>query len=122
MTSSGEGAALRMEDGQGDLVMSIACLNDPARMRVTVPSFTPIASEERMSVGVDDDSTIFVAQLDQSGPGVVADAPVTNEMLDWLPQANAVSVNYGAQNIGPHLPPSAEDAGLFVTACRDIAG
>ena len=59
--ASGEGMSLRLVGPQGDLVLSIACLGRPARLVATVPSFTAIPSEDRLSLGSRNEPVTVVA-------------------------------------------------------------
>jgi len=120
--SSGEGAALALQDGAGLTVLNLACLYAPERMRITVSSFTKIGSEERLSFGADDEPFVFVAQLEEAGPGVAAEREVSLDLVERLLNADAVSANYGAQNAGPFAAPPRAEAESFATTCREIAG
>lgn len=120
--SNGEGAALLLQDGDGAPVLNLACLYAPERMRITVSSFTKIGSEERLSFGAGDEPLVFVAQLDEAGPGVAAEREVSLDLVERLLNAAAVSANYGAQNVGPFTAPPREVAETFAATCREIAG
>jgi hypothetical protein len=120
--SSGEGVALALQDGAGAPVLNLACLYAPQRMRITVSSFTKIGSEERLSFGAGDEPFVFVAQLDEAGPGVAAEREVSLDLVERLLNAAAVSANYGAQNVGPFTAPPREVAETFAATCREIAG
>lgn len=120
--SSGEGSALVLQREGGFVVLNIACLNAPPRMRVSVPDFSEISSEERLSFGADSEPFVFVAQLGDAEPGVAAERDVSLDLAERLLNARTIAVNYGAQNAGPYAAPPREVAEIFVTACRDIAG
>ncbi|MBY0568385.1 MAG: hypothetical protein K2P70_13810 [Hyphomonadaceae bacterium] len=120
--SSGEGAALALQDGAGATVLNLACLYAPERMRITVASFTKIGSEERLSFGADDEPFVFVAQLEEAGPGVAAEREVSLDLVERLLNADVVSANYGAQNAGPFAAPPRDVAETFAATCREIAG
>lgn len=116
-----DGVGLLLTDPNGNGILQLACLRDGKRMVVRVAEFAPIASEERLSFGVDDDPMIFVANLQSPAQGVEAEAPIPLELLGRLTRARTVSVNYGAQNIGPIAPPEPDKAREFETGCRAIA-
>lgn len=113
-TATGAGElALRERDGSA--LLTLRCAGGV--MTAIAPGFQEVASEERFSLGADDQVFILVAQLGQER-GVRAEGPPSQSFLDRLPSANAVQANYGAQNLGPHIPPSPEQAWRFVSACR----
>jgi hypothetical protein len=113
---------LTLLDGAGNTVLNLACIHAPDRMRITVASFTKIGSEERLSFGADDEPFVFVAQLDEAGPGVAAESEVSLDLLERLLNAEVVSANYGAQNAGPFAAPSRDAVETFAMTCREIAG
>ncbi len=119
--SGEQGVALLLTNPNGDGVMQLACLRDGKKMVVRVAGFAPVASEERLSLGVDDDPMIFVAQLDSPGPGVQAEAPIPSDLLARLAAARTVGVNYGSQNLGPLAPPPPGQARAFEADCKAIA-
>jgi hypothetical protein len=122
MAVSGAGASLKLLEPTGAAALALACVRAPAQMTVTVESFGRIASEERLSFGVDDEPFVFVADLGGERPsGVEASAPINTDLLDRLERANAVSASYGAQVLGPRMPPDPEQARRFATACREVA-
>lgn len=120
--SSGEGSALAAQDAAGNVVLNLACLYAPERMRITVPGFNAIGSEERLSFGADDEPFVFVAQLQEAGPGVAAEREVSLDLVERLGRAETVAANYGAQNVGPFPAPPTDQVAAFATVCREIAG
>ena len=120
---SGAGMSLTLSVADGAPVLRLACARDPAEMSVLVESFRVVPSEERLSFGVDDEPFVFVADTMAARPtGVEAKSPINPDLLARLEKANAVSASYGAQSVGPHLPPDPETARRFAEACRQIAG
>ncbi len=113
-TAPGAGQ-LALHDRGGAPLLTLQCAGGV--MTATAPGLREIASEERFSLGADDQVFILVAQLGQAS-GVRAEGTPSQDFLNRLPSANAVQANYGAQNIGPHIPPSPEQARDFVAACR----
>jgi len=121
LISSGEGAALLLTDAEGDAVMQWACMRSPARLIVRVARFRAIASEERLSIGTHDEAFALVADLGEPGPGVKAQGDIPAELLTRLPAAESVSASYGAQKLGPLMPPEKAQAEHWATACREMA-
>ncbi|MDP1873739.1 hypothetical protein [Phenylobacterium sp.] len=118
-SATGEGAALTLSDAAGAAILRLGCIRNPATMTLEVDGFTPIASEDRLTVGLDDQLFVFVADLSASRErGVIAQAPVSTDFLDRLPGATAVAGVYGAQQFGPFMPPPADIAATFAAECR----
>jgi hypothetical protein len=119
-SASGEGAVLTLSNPDGGEVLRLGCIRNPAAMTLTVAGFSPINSEDRLTVGLDDQLFVFVADLEASSAegGVVAQAPISTDFLERLQSANAVGAVYGAQQLGPHIPPPADIAGTFAAECR----
>lgn len=113
--ASADGAQLTLEGADGAVLLSLRC--SARTMTAIAPRFEEVASEERFSLGADDQVFILVAQLGQES-GVRAEGAPAPEFLDRLPNANEIHANYGAQNLGPHIPPPPEQARVFVEACR----
>lgn len=120
-TSSGEGVGLTLVEA-GRPVITLSCLRSPEGFRATVPGFTKIGSEERLSVGSGGEAFALVADLASDQPGVAATGEIPTGLLDRIEQGGAVSASYGAQTTGPHPAPTAEQARAFLTDCREIAG
>lgn len=116
---SGVGYAL-VHNTAGVEDLRIACARSPARFIVRVETFTPIASEERLSFGADDHVTALVAQSTAPGPGVDAEAPPPMTELAFLPAAAKVSVSYGAQTLSV-AGPGKQLADALVEACSQAA-
>ena len=113
---------LILSESTGRPLLRIACVRDPAVMTVVVETFQPVGSEERLSLGVDGEPFVFVADPAADRPsGVEAEAPIPGELLDRLEAAQGLSVSYGSQTVGPHIPPDPGTAQRFVSACREIA-
>lgn len=116
---SGVGYAL-VHNTAGVEDLRIACARSPARFLVRVETFTPIASEERLSFGADDHVTALVARSTAPGPGVDAEAPPPMTELAFLPTATKVSVSYGAQTLSV-AGPGKQLADALVEACSQAA-
>ena len=117
-----EGVGLMLTSTTGDGVLQIACLNKGPSMVVRVAAFEVVESEERLSFGVDNEPFVFVADTQNKAAGVEASGPISEDILARLQTAKSLSVNYGASNLGPMAPPSAEQAKTFADACRKVAG
>ncbi len=113
--ASADGAQLTLTNPDGSTLLALSCAN--RTMTALAPGFEEVASEERFSLGADDQVFILVAQLGQA-EGVRAEGQPADYFLDHLPSANEIHANYGAQNLGPHIPPSPEEARAFAAACR----
>lgn len=120
--SSGEGTALRLNNPDGSLRMSVACLADPGRLVVNVPTFSPIGSEDRFAFGVGQEPVTLVADptRQQARPGVTGEAPIPDNFASLLRGADRLTALYGTQQIGPHMPPPAELSAMLGTACDDL--
>ncbi len=116
--SNGEGIALLLSDAAGVPVLRLGCIRNPALMTLDIEGFTPIGSEERLTVGLDDTLFVFVADSTAAGPGVKAQADISTDFLDRLESATAISAVYGTQELGPHRPPPAGVAAGFAAECR----
>lgn len=119
MKVSNAGAALTATDSGGAAVMSLACGRAPAELIVTVEGFKPVASEEQLSVGVDDEPFLLVADPRRRPAGVEARGPIPEDFLKRLETAREVRAVYGAQTFGPLAPPDAATAKRFADACRE---
>ena len=110
-------------DAQGAPLLRLACVRDPAVMTVLAERFRAVGSEERLSFGVDAEPFVFVADTTAPRPvGVEARAPISEDLLRRLETAREVAASYGAQTLGPHMPPDPDTARRFADACRQIAG
>lgn len=121
-TVSGAGVGLLLSGAGGEPLLRLACARGPARMTVVAERFRAIGSEERLTLGLDGRAFVFVADPTAERPtGVEAEGPILAELLDTVERARAVSVSYGAQTLGPHMPPGPAAARRFVSACRQVA-
>lgn len=116
--STGEGIALILSDAVGAPILRLGCIRNPAIMTLAVEGFTPIGSEERLTVGLDDDLFVFVASASGREPGVRAQADISADFLDRLEDATAISAVYGSQTVGPHMVPPAGLSAGFAAECR----
>lgn len=122
LQSSSEGVGLALADAAGRSVIRLFCPASPPRLLVNVPSFRPIASEERLSFGSGGDSVTLVADPagDPQRGGVSGAGPVPEQLAALISQG--LSASYGAQTSGPHPAPSPQQASAFVAACLEPGG
>jgi uncharacterized membrane protein len=121
LQSSGEGTALVLASDPGRPTLRLFCPSAQRRLVVNVPTFRPIGSEERLSLGSGGNVAALVADTrgDAERGGVTATGTVPHDLEALI--RGPVSVSYGAQSSGPHAPPPASLLRDFVTACRDRA-
>jgi hypothetical protein len=116
--ASGAATAVRLTETGGSVLMSIACLSGPRRVVVTVPSFTPIGSEDRFSFGIDQEPVTLVADpTKQKQPGVTGEGPVPENFDDLLRSAKQISAHYGNQKAGPYPAPPEALRKALANAC-----
>lgn len=108
-------------DASGAERLRLSCREDPAALHIVVPGFTPIGSEDRLTVGAGDEAFAHVADLDASGPGVVGGGPIDPDLMDRLGRGEAVSAVYGAQTVGPLTAARPEALAAFTERCRGLA-
>lgn len=120
--SSGEGVALVMTGPDGGQRLHLGCTRHPPRLIMVVNDFHPVGSEERMTVGLDEQLFVFVAEPTAPGAGVRATTAVSSDFLERLPRTATIGAVYGAQEFGPFRPPPQEMAASFAAECRQAAG
>lgn len=125
MVASGEGDGLFFGAVEGEPAqIHLFCANEGTNLGsgmilVNVPSFQPVASEERMSFG--SGGSVFTLVADPSGDaqrgGVSGTGPVPGALRAIL--TGGVRANYGSQYLGtlPAVPGDVADA--FVRGCND---
>lgn len=118
LVSSGEGVAL-VFPASGVTSTRLFCPAGQDRILINVPSFRPIASEERLTFGSGSAAETLVADTrgDQQRGGVSATGPVPRDLTALI--GGPVSASYGAQRIGPHPAPLKALARDFVSACGE---
>ena len=119
LLSSGEGASLALETAGQPAIIRLFCPRGENMLKVNVQSFRPISSEERLTVGSGNSVVTLVAGT-QGDPllGGVSGTGVIPKHLAALVNGQ-ISVNYGAQNSGPHVSPPQDLTKHFVAACND---
>lgn len=119
--ASDEGAALVLL-GQGDRqVFHMACLSSDREMQIIASDFTVIGSEERMTMGIENEAYGFVADTEWTGGGVMARGSIDATLLGALSRTTEVSVLYGIQQGGPWPAPSADQRDTFIQVCTAIS-
>lgn len=121
LQSSGEGAALVVDDNAGQTALRLFCPAGTDKLLVNVPGFDPIDSEERLSFGQGGEVEALVADSsgDSARGGVTGEGPVPKNLVSLL--SGRVSASYGAQVSGPHEAPPADLVTAFAGACSDAA-
>lgn len=116
LQSSGDEVSLVLGPG-AEAAIRLICPAGGGRLLVNVPSFRPIGSEERLSVGSGEDVVALVADTrGDSDRGGVSGAAATPDNLEAL-VAGPISASYGAQTSGPHQAVPSQLVETFVAAC-----
>lgn len=117
--SSGEGAALVINDASGKMAVRLFCPAGAGTLLVNVPAFRPIGSEERLSFGQGGEAVALVADSsgDKARGGVTGEGPLPDNLVALL--SGRLSASYGAQTSGPHPESAAALVNAFAGACSD---
>ena len=122
MVSSGEGVALRLEEG-GDLIAAVACTRDPAGLRKKAEQLRRKTYAECFTIGAGDEAYAMAADLEaERERGVEASGDIHADLLDRIEAGGEIAFNYGAQNLGPFPAVPEADRDAFLAECREIAG
>jgi len=116
LAASGEGTAL-VFPASGDPAIRLFCPARSGEILVNIPAFRPIGSEERLSFGSGSAVHALVADTrgDRQRGGVSGTGAVPAGLGALI--GGPVSVNYGAQNSGPHPAPPPDLTRAFIAAC-----
>lgn len=119
LESNGDGVVLVLTDQAGSAAIRLICPKGRNHMLVNVPSFTPIASEERLSFGGKGSVLTLVADPtgDEALGGVTGAGPIPDELKAVI--IEPMSASYGAQQSGPHPAVPDRLGGPFLTACGE---
>lgn len=90
-----------------------------AGFQVSVPGFTPVASEERLTIGSGDHAFALVATA-AGTTGVQATGPIADDLLAVFDSGGPISINHGDQNIGPIPAPPDAARRIFTETCRKL--
>jgi hypothetical protein len=85
--------------------MSIACMEAPKRLVVSVPGLQPIGSEERFSLGLGNEPVTLVADPTRQKQGVIAEGAAPENFAELLESAAQIGGMYGTQQVGPYPAP-----------------
>lgn len=108
-------------DSGGVERLSLAC--DDGQMRVAVPGFQRIGSEDRLTVGAGDEAFAFAADLQAPDEGIVAGGAADADLLARLARGEPVSAIYGRQTVGPLQAAQPDALPAFAARCAaDPAG
>lgn len=114
---SGGAPMLVLSDAQGATAMTMRCSGDPAQFEVRVAGFTPIASEERLSLGLGETIVTMVADPGDMSGGVVATTHDPAAVVAPLRVGGEIVVSYGASNFGPVPTPGADEIEMLGRSC-----
>ena len=113
---SAGGSAIALVDAAGAPAATLRC--GPERLRIVVPGFRPIGSEDRLSVGTAGEAFALVADLTEPGPGVTASGSPDPDLLDRLARGEPLYASYGQQSAGPLTAESPAGLQAVMSACR----
>lgn len=120
LRADSSGSALIFQSASGDVAIALRC-SPKGTLRVDVPGFRTIGSEDRLSFGSGGEVVALVATIKGDGQaGVSASGDVPSNLAALI--AGPVSASYGAQKSGPHPAPPSSLARAFVEACGTKAG
>lgn len=105
-------------DASGVERLRLSCGAASPSLRISVPGFNRIGSEDRLTLGAGDEAFAYVADLEASEPGVVGGGPVDAGLMDRLARGEPVHAVYGAQTAGPLRPADPETVPAFAERCR----
>lgn len=111
------GIVLTLANGGDVPMMTMRCAGNPAEFVVRIIGFTPIGSEERLSLGLGQEIVTMVANPADRSSGVVATTHDPAAAAAPLRTANAIVASYGAQNFGPVAPPEADAVEALIASC-----
>lgn len=115
------GKALVLPTQSGGRILSLSCLLGEDRLRVNVPGFTPINSEERLSFGSGGEVEALVVDVrgKQQLGGVIAEGSVPPNLANLM--RGPITASYGSQISGPHPGVPHDVAAVFAAACLKAA-
>ena len=118
---SAGGTDLALLTAPGATTMRLSCPAGKNQLRVNVPAFRPIGSEERLSFGGGGEVVALVADSggDARNGGVTGAGAVPAALATML--KGEISASYGAQHSGPYPAPPQAAAKAFVAACAAAA-
>jgi hypothetical protein len=122
-SSSDEGNAIVLIEGEDTAVLRIACLREKGLV-VYGERLKPVGSEERMSIGAGNTVATLAATAatDRNPPTVKGEGAIDEDFVRAVGEGRKIAVNYGYQNMGPFDGPPAEMAQNFVAGCQGGGG
>lgn len=108
---------LSFVDRAGFPAATLSC--GAGELRIVVPGFQPIGSEDRLTIGTEGEAFALVADLAAPGPGVTASGAPDPDLLNRLARGEALFAMYGQQSAGPLAAASPAGLQALVSACRD---
>ena len=103
-------------DAAGTPTATLSC--GSGELRIVVPGFRPIESEDRLSIGAEGEAFALVADLSAPGPGVTASGAPDPDLLNRLGRGAALFASYGQQSAGPLAATSSAGLQTVISACR----
>jgi hypothetical protein len=116
-TVASANGTLSFVDGARDPAATLSC--GAGELRIVVPGFQPIGSEDRLTIGTEGEAFALVADLAAPGPGVTASGAPDPDLLNRLARGEALFAMYGQQSAGPLAAASPAGLQALVSACRD---
>ncbi|CCW16771.1 hypothetical protein EBBID32_11090 [Sphingobium indicum BiD32] len=119
LQANAEATVLVLQTQAGHPILSLTCPSEEKRLQVNVPGFTPIGSEDRLSIGSAGEVEALVADFrgDRQLGGVTATGAVPSNLAALV--GGPVSASYGSQTSGPHPAVPQDVVRSFVAGCRN---
>jgi len=111
---------LTMIDASGAPGLHLFCGNRAGNLVIHAPGLTPIASEDRLTLGAGDEAFAFAADLDAPGPGVTGRGLPEADLFARMARGEPVRAVYGAQNVGPLRAETPAALRAFVAQCGGL--
>lgn len=115
-TSATAGAALVYTDADDAELLRLACRRSPADLYAALPTFTRIASEDRLTIGVGEALATLVVSMEGPDTGLIATGQPQRAIMAPLLEGKPVGVSYGARQLMLQAPPRPVSQ-AFVEAC-----
>jgi hypothetical protein len=115
-TSANAGATLVYTDAAGAELLRLACRRRPAGLDAALPTFTRIASEERLTIGVGEALATLVVSMAGPDTGLTATGQPQPALMAPLLDGKPIGVSYGARQMTLQPAPRRVSE-AFVEAC-----
>ena len=116
-TVASDDGTLAFVDAAGVPTATLSC--GAGALRIVVPGFQPIGSEDRLSIGTEGEAFALVADLAAPGPGVTASGTPDPDLLDRLARGESLFAMYGQQSVGPLAAASSAGLQALISTCRE---